>query len=269
MTVFLRPELLMQRYGITSPEQIDLEALAWLLKARVRYRPLDGCEAQIMGIRDRAIITIDDRGGPERARFSLGHEIGHWQCHKNQNLQCSKDVIGSTRDTGSGKERQADSYSAGLLMPRYMFEPRVKSYNLPSFRSIGELAAEFRTSRTATALRFVDTYPLYSILICYGPKGRIWYRKSRNWPSTLVPAKEVGADSDVLGLLFERRTETRDTRRVPASTYFNGNDLQDEEVFAHAVRAGASDEPAGRSVMVLIVPVRTRLIDIAERRNGW
>ena len=219
----------MQRFGITSPEQIDLEALAWLLKARVRYRPLDGCEAQIMGIRDRAIITIDDRGGPERARFSLGHEIGHWQCHKNQNLHCSKDVIGSTRDTGSGKERQADSYSAGLLMPRYMFEPRVKSYDRPSFRSIGELAAEFRTSRTATALRFVDTDPLYSVLVCYGPKGRIWYRKSEPLAPWCPPKK--GVPDDWSPVRAERETRAR---RVPANIYFNGNDLQDG-VFAHAV----------------------------------
>ena len=269
MTTFQRPELLMQRYGIVTPEQIDLEALAWLLNARVRYRPLDGCEAQIMGIRDRAIITIDDRGGAERARFSLGHEIGHWQCHKNQNLHCSKEVIGSTRDAGSAKEWQADTYSAGLLMPRYMFEPRAKSYDRPSFRSISELASEFRISRTATALRFVGTDPVYSILICYGPNGRNWFRKSRNWPSTLITAREVGANSDVLGLLFERCTEARDARREPASTYFNGNDLQDEEVFAHAVRTGASDDPVGRSVMVLVVPVRSRLIELAERRSAW
>lgn len=62
--------------GVTYPAEIDLEAIAWTMGAKVRYRPLDGCEARIIGRDDQAIITINERSPPRRQRFSLAHEIG-------------------------------------------------------------------------------------------------------------------------------------------------------------------------------------------------
>lgn len=41
-------ERLLQELGITEPSEIDLDAIAFHAGARVRYRPLDGCEARIM-----------------------------------------------------------------------------------------------------------------------------------------------------------------------------------------------------------------------------
>ena len=53
-------ERLLQELGITEPKEIDLEAVAFHLGARVRYRRLEGCEAQIIGRNDAAIITIGE-----------------------------------------------------------------------------------------------------------------------------------------------------------------------------------------------------------------
>ena len=41
-------ERLLQELGVTEPGEIDLEAIAYHVNARVRYRPLDGCEARIV-----------------------------------------------------------------------------------------------------------------------------------------------------------------------------------------------------------------------------
>ena len=42
-------EAILRRLGVTDPSEIDLEAIAWYLGARVRYRPLSACEARIVG----------------------------------------------------------------------------------------------------------------------------------------------------------------------------------------------------------------------------
>lgn len=42
-------EQLLQDLGVTEPKEIDLEAIAFHVNARIRYRPLDGCEACIVG----------------------------------------------------------------------------------------------------------------------------------------------------------------------------------------------------------------------------
>ena len=81
-------ERLLQDLGISEPQEIDLEAIAFHLGARVRFRKLEGCEARIIGCNDAAIITIDHGCSLTRKRFSLAHEIGHWTHHRGQTLVC-------------------------------------------------------------------------------------------------------------------------------------------------------------------------------------
>lgn len=64
--------------GITEPGDIDIEAIAEDCGATIRYQPLSGCAARIMGYKNRAIITIDEDTPRPRQRFSAGHELGHW-----------------------------------------------------------------------------------------------------------------------------------------------------------------------------------------------
>ena len=74
----LRPaERILLELGIERPDQIELEAIAWTGGAAVKYRPLDQCEAMIVGTERRAIITVNSNALLRRRRFSLAHEIGH------------------------------------------------------------------------------------------------------------------------------------------------------------------------------------------------
>jgi hypothetical protein len=114
-------ERLLQELGITEPGEIVLEAIAFYLGARVRYRKLEGCEARIIGCNDSAIITIAKDCADRRKRFSLAHEIGHWTHHKGQTLVCR--VEESLPQGRMSPERVANNYAADLLMPRYLFGP--------------------------------------------------------------------------------------------------------------------------------------------------
>ena len=76
MTPLSVPERVLQGLGITDPDDIDLEAIAWTMGAGVRYRPLDGCEARIIGRDDQAIITVNERSSWRRRRFSSPTKSG-------------------------------------------------------------------------------------------------------------------------------------------------------------------------------------------------
>lgn len=43
-----------------DPSEIDLEAIAWDEGVEVRYEFLDGCEARLIGIANKAIVTIPE-----------------------------------------------------------------------------------------------------------------------------------------------------------------------------------------------------------------
>lgn len=57
-------ERVLRGLGITDPSEIDLEAIAWHLGARIKRCDLDGCEARIIGHRDCAIIRVNRSSRP-------------------------------------------------------------------------------------------------------------------------------------------------------------------------------------------------------------
>lgn len=87
-------EAMLSELGVTEPQEIDLEAIAWCFGARVKCRPLDGCEARIAASGDQAIVTVSSRCSHRRRRFSLAHELGHWKYHRGRLLVCRADEIG-------------------------------------------------------------------------------------------------------------------------------------------------------------------------------
>jgi len=119
-SAFSQAERLLRSLGVTEPEEIDLEALAWHMGVvKVKYRELDGCEARIVGLGDQAIITVDNRAIPRRRRFSLAHELGHWHLHRGKTLLCRHEDIGERRD-GNDAERWP---AAGLVDTWIRFSP--------------------------------------------------------------------------------------------------------------------------------------------------
>ncbi|HQY64065.1 MAG TPA: ImmA/IrrE family metallo-endopeptidase [Polyangiaceae bacterium] len=60
--------------------------------------------------------------------------------------------------TGTGREAEANDFASELLMPEVLFKKGCDR-NRPSLRDVGELAEEFSTSLTATALRFIRFAP--------------------------------------------------------------------------------------------------------------
>ena len=114
-------ERLLQELGITEPEEIDLEAIAWHVGAKIKRRKLDGCEARIVGAGDKAIITVNSTSAFVRQQFSIGHEIGHWHYHSGKSLVCRSDEIGGHHAGGAILERQADKFASNLLLPNVHF----------------------------------------------------------------------------------------------------------------------------------------------------
>ena len=55
------PEQILSLLGITEPEDLDIEAIAYACGATIVRQPLTGCEANIIGYGDKAIITVNNQ----------------------------------------------------------------------------------------------------------------------------------------------------------------------------------------------------------------
>lgn len=167
------PESLLRSLGISSADGIDLETIAWHCGLTVRFAPLTGCDARIVGKGDRGVLTVSSAQSPARRRFSLAHELGHWQLHRGRLMLCRAEEIEGSVTEARGFELDADQYAASLLMPRFLFVPAADLIkNKPPWSIAEALSAQFQTSLLATALRMIalDVWPGW--LVCHTRHGR-------------------------------------------------------------------------------------------------
>lgn len=216
-----RAERLLQSLGITEPEEIDLEAIAWDQGADVRYRKLEGCEARIIGTGNKAIISINSVGNERRKRFSIGHELGHWCHHRGKSFICRKEDIGNNaKEDWSHPERVADRYAADLLLPSYIFKPIVNQFQQPNFKTITTLAETFKVSNTAAAIRFVTTGPFPCVLVCHDQSGRKWFRRHPDVPDNFFPNGQLDHESAAFEVVFGNKERTHRSI-IGADAWFN------------------------------------------------
>jgi hypothetical protein len=226
-------ETLLQELGITEPTEIDLEAIAYHVGARVRFRPLCGCEAHILGCDGQAIITVKSDSSARRKRFSIAHELGHWRYHRGKTLVCRVDEY-RPRD-GRSAEKVADTYAADLLMPRYLFLARAAALGSVTFDSISRLGRLFQTSLTATAIRLIDLDQFPGFVICHSPRGRKWFVRSASVPRHWFPREDLDAKSFAFGIQFGGRSDDGAPRKIGADAWFDRQDaarfMVDEQTF--------------------------------------
>lgn len=154
----------------------------------------------------------------ERGRFSLAHEIGHWQMHRGKVLFCRPEDIGGDRGS-TPVERVANRYAAGLLMPAYLFE-EFCSRRAITFTLAEELAKAFRVSRTAAAIRLVDLADRPVMLVCHSKAKREWFHKSPLWPDELWPNDDLDTRSRAFDIQFSNKAENRVMLNVTADAWF-------------------------------------------------
>jgi IrrE N-terminal-like domain len=216
--------------GTERPEQIDLEAIAWEHGAAVKYRPLDRCEAMIVGAQRRAIITVNCRAIHTRRRFSLAHEIGHWHHHRGRILFCGAADIGNPAHAPLDPENQADQFASDLLLPDFMFRPRIVKIKPLMLSTIREIAEEFNVSLTATLLKLAgsDRFPI--VIVCHNKQRRRWFRRAPMVPGWWFPNENLDAESIAFEMLFGGAAEVSYARKVGAEAWFEFRGVERHEI---------------------------------------
>lgn len=232
---------LIRSYGIRLASEIAVDDIAWDRGVRVRYGTLDGIEAYLLRRGTQGLIRVND-DIPEngRKRFSVAHELGHWELHAHlsQEWLCTSADIHAYR--GSAAELEANAFAASLLMPGAIFEPALRAGLGMSL--VGELAEKFGTTITATAVRAVelvneDAYVVFS----RGGIVRWWQRNPQN--SGYFIRRLHPLHSDSVALWAENSpSEVREAQQVPFHAWFcPTRDRDPAEVWEESVFIGQYD----------------------------
>jgi Zn-dependent peptidase ImmA (M78 family) len=217
-----KAELLLRGLGITEPGEIDLEAIAYHVGVLVHSCPLDKCEARLIGNSSRAIARVNSRSMPQRQRFSIAHELGHWAYDRGTvGYLCSKTDILASNDSGKGKEARANQYAASLVMPRYLFAPRLPSRL--DFDGVRALATEFDTSIYATTIRCISLLRENAILVVKpSQQAKRWFRRSPVTNPSLWPVEEFHHETNAFELVYGTGDAGPFSRITEADKWFSG-----------------------------------------------
>jgi len=224
----------LQRFGIDAPN-FDIRDVARGLDIDIKMGGVSGGDARIVKLENgRGIIRLNKMiVEPVRQRFSIAHEIGHWEQHPNltQGYLCT---AADLRDYGrSSEESEANWFAATLLMPKFLVPPAVFRHD-PNFGFISKLARDFGTSLTAAARRFVELSSQPVVLIA-SSEGRVdWCTHSKSAKAkyyflkvgTPIPTYSLSAE-----VIRQRTTDTRSDTVTPTTWFPNYHFNREAELF--------------------------------------
>ncbi|MEX2498327.1 MAG: ImmA/IrrE family metallo-endopeptidase [Wenzhouxiangellaceae bacterium] len=107
---------------------------------------------------DFAIAYATHIASPGFQRFSIAHELGHFFMPDHPEALFRTGPVHESRagfSSGDNIELEADHFAAALLMPKLPFLQEVRAQNTENLELILKMADVCRTSRTATAIRYV------------------------------------------------------------------------------------------------------------------
>jgi Zn-dependent peptidase ImmA (M78 family) len=141
---------------------VDVESVASFLGINVRKTPT---KDEVSGFLFKqpgaqAVIGINSLHHPNRQRFTLSHEIGHFVLHPQEDMHVDKFVL-QFRDSNSSKgedelEKEANRFAAELLMPKEFLRrdlTEIGLHDLHDDDAVKQLAKKYEVSVQAMTTR--------------------------------------------------------------------------------------------------------------------
>ena len=142
---------------------VDVYTIARAHNVDVREVMLDEAVSGVLVVKDdRAIIGVNAAHHPNRRRFSIAHELGHYLLHsKNTSSNVFVDAAPvffrdeRSSDGTEYQEIQANAFAAELLMPESMLRAELRNGPVDAFddAALHQLAGRFGVSVQALSIR--------------------------------------------------------------------------------------------------------------------
>jgi len=209
----------LRRFGFARTAPVCVESIAWALGVEVVEGELAGALAALTSVGARGRIRVSTaNAAPERRRFSLAHELGHFvlghgvaAVHRDDDL-----ALASTKHV----EAEANLFASELLMPEPLAGPmcEVSPVNLDA---VDAVASRFSVSRLAASIRFVELASEPCAAVFSQRKLVRWVAASRTFPQGVVRGQRLDRDSLAFDY-FHGRTLPGASQVVDASAWFDG-----------------------------------------------
>ncbi len=156
---------LLKRYRILKPP-VDVAAIARKQGARVLFQELEPhVSAVLVQKKDKtATIGVNALHHPNRQRFSVAHELGHYLMHADRPTVFVDEMLvhfraDATSEPAHQRESEANAFAAALLMPGDWLKKDLRGRNIDALFGdlpLEKLARRYRVSQQALSIRLMN-----------------------------------------------------------------------------------------------------------------
>jgi len=154
--------------------------------------------------------------------------------HRGRSFRCRTDDVVLNYASDNQLEKEADEFSAHLLMPKPIFLPAIRSNKHPGLNDLQMIANDFQVSLQAIAIRLatLDTLPV--IVACYTMERRIWFNMAPHIPRRWGLKSHLDEDSFAYDVLRGGNLCTQ-PRKQSADAWFENDDADRYELLEQAI----------------------------------
>ncbi|QQS37786.1 MAG: ImmA/IrrE family metallo-endopeptidase [Ignavibacteriales bacterium] len=224
-------KLLLNKYCITKPDELDLEGIANAEHLIVEETDLQTHLGRILYGENYGIIkiksTLKEKG---QKRFILAHEMGHYfnegidpvtgkQRKRNEGLKNCSDRDIYTPQLNKDAETNANIFASELLMPHQWFISFTQKRKFGA-ELLNDIAEYFGTSLSAGALKYAELGSVPTAIIMSTSGVVKWSRVNEDFPLRFIPNGYKVNDSSAAYDYYKTKIITNETDNVSAMAWF-------------------------------------------------
>ena len=193
---------ILEEFGIEEPGDFTVEDLIHARDIILQEKKISNSDGRIVFGKERTIISINSEiKYTGRKRFTLAHELGHFELHHNENTHLEDNSLTLDYFKNGGQEYEANQFATELLMPSNLFI-RFTDGKPFSPDLLREIADYFRTSITSATYRYLELgqHPIF--LFYSRDKELIYWKNSSNYYNKVKDITRLGVPTDSVAMEF-------------------------------------------------------------------
>ncbi|MCD4745634.1 MAG: ImmA/IrrE family metallo-endopeptidase [Bacteroidales bacterium] len=236
----LAAQKILEEFGIENPNDFSVEDLIHARDIILQEKRISNADGRIVFGKEKTIISINSEiKYTGRKRFTMAHELGHFELHHNKNTHLEDNSLTLDYFKNGGQEYEANQFATELLMPKPAFInfTHGKVFSPELLRSISE---HFQTSITSATFRYMEIgqHPIF-LFHCRDKKVIYWknsinyYRKVKEITKLEPPSDSVAMEFFIDGTIYRKEESAQE---ILKSTWFETGEYDsDDEYFEYTI----------------------------------
>jgi len=226
---------ILNEFGIENPNDFSIVELIHARDIILEKKNITNSDGRIVFGNKKTKISVNTNIKNEgRRRFTLAHELGHFELHHNKNTHLEDNALTLDYFKKGNQEYEANRFATELLMPRdhFIAYTHGKIFSPDLLRNISDY---FQTSITSVAFRYLELGPHPIFLFYCKDKKVVYWKNSENYFRKVKDITRLPPPDDSVAMEYYRDgviyRKEESAQEIQKSTWFETDEADSEDKY--------------------------------------